>query len=259
MRFKDHFSEHAALYAEFRPLYPERLFEFVAGLTRHHHAALDCGTGNGQAAVGLAVRFDRVIAIDPSVEQIRNAGSRESIEYRVAPAESTGLPSQSVDLVTAAQALHWFNADAFFAEVKRVLVTDGAIAIWGYGDPVLDTAPLDKTLHEFNRGLLEPYWHAERKLLLDGYRTIPFPFDEVAAPRLDIEMRWSLAELGGYLRTWSSVARYTAENGVDPVSGVERALAASWGDTGARRLIRWPLYIRAGTVSRAHAGRHRGS
>ena len=260
MRFKDHFSDRAALYAAFRPLYPEGLFEFVAGLTHQHRVALDCGTGNGQAAVGLVPHFDRIIATDPSAEQLSNATRHERIEYRVARAESSGQAARSVDLVTAAQALHWFDPKPFFAEAKRVLVKDGAIAIWGYGDPILDSAPLRKTLHAFNRGMLEAYWFPERKLLLDGYRDIPFPFDEVTVPRLKLEMRWNLAELAGYLRTWSSTARYTAEHEIDPVPAVESSLAASWGDPGAPRLIRWPLHIRAGTIPmHAHASGNRGS
>jgi SAM-dependent methyltransferase len=260
LRFKDHFSGRAALYAAYRPLYPESLFEFVAGLTHQHRVALDCGTGNGQAAVGLVPHFDRVIATDPSAEQLSNATRHERIEYRIARAESSGQAPRSIDLVTAAQALHWFDAKAFFAEAKRVLVRDGAIAIWGYGDPILDTEPLNKNLHAFNRELLEPYWFPERKLLLDGYRDIPFPFDEVTVPRLELAMRWSLAELAGYLRTWSSTARYFAEHGIDPVIAVERSLAANWGDRGAHRLIRWPLHIRAGIIPmHAHASGNRGS
>jgi ubiquinone/menaquinone biosynthesis C-methylase UbiE len=260
MRFKDHFSERAAIYAAYRPLYPEALFEFVAGLTREHRTVLDCGTGNGQAALALAAHFDRVIATDPSAEQISHAVPHDRIEYRVARAESTGLPAQSVDLVTAAQALHWFDAKLFFEEAKRVLVPDGAIAIWGYGDPILDTAPLDQTLRTFNRELLEPYWSPERKLLLDGYRAVPFPFDEVAVPRLELEMRWTLPELAGFLRTWSSAARYVAEHGVDPVLGVEKSLGACWGVPATARVIRWPLYLRAGKIPIAgRVTRNRGS
>jgi SAM-dependent methyltransferase len=248
LRFKDHFSARAANYSAYRPHYPENLFEYVAGLSREHHAVLDCGTGNGQAAIGLVTHFDRVIATDPSAEQISHAAPHERIEYRIARAESSGLPAESVDLVTAAQALHWFDAKSFFEEARRVLVPGGAIAIWGYGDPTLDTTQLDQTLRAFNRGKLEPYWFPERKLLLDGYRTVPFPFDEVAAPTLELEMSWSLPELAGYLRTWSSAARYLAENGVDPVLKVEKSLAAHWGDPDTRRVIRWPLYLRAGRI-----------
>ena len=246
--FKDHFSGRAALYATYRPLYPPALFEFLAGLTPRHRTALDCGTGNGQAAIGLVSYFDRVIATDPSAEQIRNATSHERIEYRVAAAQSSGLPAQSVNLVTAAQALHWFDAAAFFAEAKRVLAPDGAIAVWGYGDPLLDSAPLDAELHAFNRGLLEPYWFAERKLLLDGYKSIRFPFDKVTVPTFELEMKWTLAELAGYLRTWSATLRYRERHGVDPVLEVERSLATHWGGANAQRLIRWPLHLLAGKM-----------
>jgi SAM-dependent methyltransferase len=248
LRFKDHFSDRAALYATYRPLYPEILFTLLAGLTREHRLALDCGTGNGQAALGLVNHFDRVVATDPSLEQISRATLHRQIEYRVAPADSSGLPDASVDLVTAAQALHWFDAPAFFREAQRVLNSGGAIAVWGYGDPILDSETLDRTLHAFNRGTLERYWFPERQLLLDGYRTIPFPFDEVALPAVELEMRWTLPELAGYLRTWSATARYAAEHGFDPVIDIEKSLSAGWGDPRKPRLVRWPLHIRAGKL-----------
>lgn len=154
-----------------------------------------------------------------------------------------------MDLATAAQALHWFDAAAFFSEARRVLAPGGAIAIWGYGDPILETDALHETLRAFNRGTLEHYWFAERQVLLDGYRTIPFPFDEVVLLPEQLEVRWTLAELAGYLRTWSATARYAAERGFDPVPAVEKSLSRDWGDPGKRRPIRWPLHLRAGRVS----------
>ena len=248
MNFTDHFSKRAALYAAYRPHYPTALFDFVAALTPQHHVALDCGTGNGQAAVGLTDHFDRVIAIDASSEQIRNAVSHPKIELRVARADATGLAEHSVDLVTAAQALHWFDTHLFFSEARRVLSEDGAIAVWGYGDPVLDSTQLDATLHDFNRGTLEHYWPSDRQKLLAGYRDIDFPFAEVPTPHLELTLRWNLSQLAGYLRTWSATARYVNAHGVDPVDDVERSLAAEWGDPQAPREIRWPLYIRAGRL-----------
>ena len=248
MKFKDHFSNRAEAYASFRPHYPKALFTYVAGLCAHHDLALDCGTGNGQAAAEIAEHFDRVIATDPSTRQVENATPRSNVEYRVAPAENSGLPRESVDLVTAAQALHWFDAAAFFSEAARVLKPDGVIAVWGYGDPVLDTPQLQQLLHEFNRVKLEPYWFPERQLLLEGYRTIHFPFAELTTPELELRAEWTLMQLLGYLRTWSSAARYLGKHGSDPVSGIEASLAALWGDAERRRLIRWPIYMRAGKL-----------
>lgn len=254
MNFKDHFSQRAALYATYRPRYPAPLFEYLAGLTPAHDLALDCGTGNGQAAEQLARYFMRVVATDPSSAQIRNATRRENIEYRVARADESGLPARSVDLVTAAQALHWFDAAAFFAETMRVLKPDGALAVWGYGDPILDTTGLHQLLHEFNRVKLEPYWSAERQVLLDGYRAIDFPFVEIEPPSFELRAMWNLAELLGYLRTWSATANYVEQNHADPVAELEPSLAGEWGDPATARLIRWPLYLRAGRLRGADAG-----
>lgn len=195
--------------------------------------------------------FERVIAIDPSADQISRATPHPKIEYRISRAESIGLPDASVDLVTAAQSLHWFDAAAFFGEARRVLNPRGVIAVWGYGDPRLDTDSLDKTLGAFNHEMLEQYWYPERKLLLEGYQTIPFPFDEIALLTMELEMRWTLAELVGYLRTWSATARFVAERGCDPVVGIEQSLSRDWGDVRQLRLVRWPLYIRAGRIPAA--------
>jgi hypothetical protein len=124
----------------------------------------------------------------------------------------------------------------------------GIIAVWGYGDPVLDTDALDRTLHQINRGMLEPYWFPERNLLLQGYKTIPFPFAELDVACQELEMHWTLDELAGYLRTWSATARYVAEHGVDPVADLERALKRDWGEPTRARQVRWPLYVRVGRV-----------
>jgi SAM-dependent methyltransferase len=250
LKFKDFFSDRADLYATYRPHYPDAFFLRISQLTNDHRVAVDCGTGNGQAAIGLAKYFDRVFALDPSEEQLGRAIADQRVEYRSARAEATGLDDSSVNLVTAAQALHWFDATAFFLEAKRILAPGGCVAVWGYADPILDSIPLHKTLHDFNRGLLEEYWYPERQLLLDGYRTLDFPFREVTFPRFVLEMRWTLAQVVGYLRSWSATSRYAEERGVDPVVELEAALARSWGDPDKQRIVRWPLFVRAGMVNK---------
>ena len=244
--FKDHFSSRAALYSQYRPHYPDALFEWLAAIAPRHSLAWDCATGNGQAAVGLASRFKKVVATDASEKQIALAEPHPSIEYRIANASFSGLPDACADLVTVAQAIHWFDHDSFYMEATRVLAPGGAIAIWGYGDPVIDDERLARIVHDYNRVTIESYWRPERDLILAGLRTIPFPFIEIATPSMNLECRWTLEELAGYMRTWSATSAYAAAHGGDPVGPVEAALAEHWGDAKKRHLVRWPLFLRAG-------------
>ncbi len=246
MVFKDHFSDRAKLYSQYRPEYPEALFQWASSLVPDHKTVWDCATGNGQAAKGLARHFDLVIATDASAEQISHAEPDPRIEFRVATADASGLPDRSVDMVTAAQALHWLDLDSFYAEVRRVLKPGMAIVIWGYGDPVLEIEPLQKILQGFNRGTLEEYWRPERLTLLERYANVPFPFREIPTPEMNLEREWTLAEFTGYLRTWSATANYIKQTKADPIPDVESALAGDWGANERRRFIRWPLHIRAG-------------
>ena len=211
--------------------------------------ALDCATGNGQAARGLADHFARVIATDASPKQISNARLHPRIEYRVAPADSSGLPDASVDLVTVAQGLHWLDHARFFAEARRVLRSEGAIAVWGYGDPILDTPELEQTLHHFNRVTIESCWLPERQLLLDGYSTIDFPFREIETPAFTLDREITLAQLMGYVRSWSATARFVEQNGLAEVEKLEKDLSRNWGNPEQTRLVRAPLFLRAGYVN----------
>lgn len=253
MSFKDHFSGHAGIYASFRPGYPPALFDFVAALPRGRSLVWDCATGNGQAAGPLAARFSRVIATDASAEQLAHAEPHPNVEYRQAPAESSGLAGRSVDLVTVATAVHWFDFDRFYAEVERVLAPGGALAVWAYNlariSPAVDLLT-DRLSHEIVRA----WWPPERRFVDEGYRTIPFPFDEVAVPELWIEERWDLDRYLHYLGTWSALTRYVEANGRDPRDEVHDEMAAAWGDPDMERTIRWPLMIRAGIRAGTRAG-----
>jgi SAM-dependent methyltransferase len=242
----DYFSTQAATYAAFRPTYPRELFQFVAASAPARTLVWDCGTGSGQAAAALADDFERVIATDTSAKQLAEATPHPRIDYRVAPAESSGLGDHVADAVTVAQALHWFDIPRFYTEARRVLVPGGLVAVWTYNDPMLGDAGLDGQLQRFNRETVGKYWPPERQLVRDGYRTIPFPFTPVATPELVLMREWTLAELAGYVRSWSATARYAAERATDPVVAFETELASEWGDPTARRQIRWPLVLMAG-------------
>ena len=247
MSFKDHFSGHAALYSRYRPTYPEPLFDFLAGVAPSRALVWDCATGGGQAAVALAERFEKVIATDASTQQIKEAKPHPKIEYRVAPAEAGGLDSASVDLLTVAQALHWFDQEKFYAEAQRTLKPGGVLAVWSYN--LLSITPeLDALVNHFYHDIVGPYWPPERKLVEQGYRGIVFPFTEIPAPEFAMSADWTLDDFTGYLTTWSSVRRYLEAKGADPVAALRPALREKWGDPGKSRRINWPLEMRAGRV-----------
>jgi SAM-dependent methyltransferase len=242
--FKDHFSSRAAGYAKFRPSYPDALFDWLQSLAPGRSLAWDAGTGNGQAARALARRFERVLATDASEQQIAHAEPHARITFCVAPAHESGLEPRTCDLVTAAQALHWFDIPAFFAEARRVLVPRGIIAVWTYGGPALDDKACDAVLQNYVREV-DPYWPPERVLVETGYRTVAFPFEEIAAPALELEMMTTVDAFAGYVRTWSATERYGKELGKDPVAQLEAALRRLWPDRESRR-AHWRLSVRAG-------------
>ena len=247
MTFKDHFSGHAAVYREARPHYPDALFDWLAAAAPGRALAWDAGCGNGQASRALAARFAQVHASDPSAQQIANADARANIDYRVEPAEQCALPDASADLVTVAQALHWFDHPRFYAEVRRVLKPGGLIAAWSYADCRVDAA-VDAVKHRLYVDLTGPYWLPERDHVESGYRTLPFPFEEFAPPRFELCMHWTLAQFLAYLRSWSASQRYLKATGVDPVALVEADLRAAWGDAAAPRAVRWDFHLRCGRV-----------
>jgi SAM-dependent methyltransferase len=242
--FNDHFSHDAPAYAAYRPRYPAELFDWLAEQSTERTEAWDAGTGNGQAAVDLAERFAHVTATDPSAEQIEHAIPHPRVTYKRGTAEESGLDAASFALVTVAQALHWFNIPAFFAEARRVLKPGGVLAAWTYREPELDDDLADKELQQFSM-LVHPYWPAERAIVESGYRTVAFPFEPVKAPRFDMEHSATLEMLTGYLRTWSATTLYMKETGLDPVRELEDRLARLWAD-GERRQLTWELHVRAG-------------
>jgi SAM-dependent methyltransferase len=246
MSFKDHFSRLAAQYSAFRPSYPAAVFDYLAQLCRQRQTAWDCACGNGQATLSLAERFDTVIGTDASQQQVAAAPAHPNVVYRVAAAEGSGLPSASVDLVTVAQALHWFDLDAFYGEVHRVLKESGVLAVWTYGVLHVEGEGVDSLLQEFYRDIVGPFWPPERQLVDEGYRGLAFPFAEISAPGFSMEECWDRQHLVGYLRTWSATARYVEARGVDPVAALDERLGAIWVDEHAARKVTWPLAMRIG-------------
>jgi SAM-dependent methyltransferase len=244
MSFKDHFSRQSAAYRRFRPGYPSALFEFVAARAPGRQLAVDCATGNGQAAVELAGHFDAVLAVDGSTSQLARAERHARVHYAAALAEQLPVREHSVSLVAAAQAVHWFEFGRFHAECRRVLVPGGLLAVWCYEKFRVDAA-VDAVVDRFYTEVVGHHWPAERSYVEQGYRTLPFPWREEAVPDFVLETDWDLEEVMGYLATWSAVQRCKDQLGRDPLPDLRPQLAALWPAAGTRRL-RWPIHMRVG-------------
>jgi SAM-dependent methyltransferase len=246
-RFKDHFSEVAAAYAAHRPSYPPALIDFLARLPPARRLAWDSGCGSGQLSVLLAGPFGRVVATDASPDQIARAAVHPKVEYRCAHAEASGLPERVADLATAAQAAHWFDLTAYYAEVRRVVRPGGIVALISYGVVTAD-ADVDAVIRPFYRDVLAAYWPPERRHVNEGYRSFPFPFDELDVPAFEIRLDWRLEDLVGYVGTWSAVWALEQAEGQGPFATFRRELEAAWGPATAIRTVRWPLALRVGRV-----------
>lgn len=241
----DHFSSVASVYAAARPTYPPALFDWLSRQTRANDLAWDAGAGSGQATLGLADRFTHVLATDISAEQVEKAPQRPNVTWRVTDVE-TRLPDHACDLVTVAQALHWFDHDAFYAEARRVLKPGGVIAAWTYDLlTVADQPAINIEVNAFY-DLVGDWWPPERHHVENGYAELPFPFERFAVPRLAMQAEWDLDHLLAFLKSWSAVGRMTKATGENPVDTQTGALRAAWGNPGHTRTILWPLTILAG-------------
>jgi len=241
--FKDHFSGQSGEYRKYRPDYPPALFDWLASVAPGRRLAIDVATGNGQAAVGLARHFERVIATEPSAEQLREARPHPRVEYRQEPAESMSAETVSADLVTVAQAAHWFDWPRFTAEVARVLRKGGVLAIWSYNNCQV-TPAIDRLVADFSRDVVGPYWPRERRIVEEGYRSFALPFAPMAVPAFEMTTRWDREAMLGYLDTWSAVRRCRAATARDPLALLAQPLAEAWG--AGPRDMRWPLTVLAG-------------
>ncbi len=244
--FKDHFSTLAEAYSRFRPTYPEELYTWLSQISPGRSHVWDCATGGGQAARALAGHFDLVTATDASADQVANCSPHAKVDFRVAPAEDSGLADSSVDLITVAQAVHWFDFDRFYAEVRRVARPGAPIVVWSYPFFSVNEG-IDAVVHRYANDILGSYWPPERALVDNLYRDLPFPFTQIEGPQFEMTRTWKLDHILGYLSTWSSRKNYLADKGEEPLDLVQDALAEAWGPKDGEHLVRWSMFYLAGT------------
>jgi ubiquinone/menaquinone biosynthesis C-methylase UbiE len=246
----DHFGGHASDYVRYRPTYPESWFQGLLELVPGRRLAWDCGTGNAQVARRLAGDFERILASDVSQKQLDQAPPHGRITYRCSPAQQSGLEAASVDLVTVATAVHWFDLAAFYGEVQRVLSPEGLLALWTYGPRLLGPQGVVALVDELSERHLAQDWPAGIELVKEGYRTLPFPFAEIAMPESLSELRWSAEALLGWVGTWSAVHRQRARTGQDPMPEFARRIRAAWpAEPDAPLSFQMPVHARFGRLA----------
>lgn len=246
--FSDHFGTVSRGYAASRPTYPSALFSWLADVSVDRSCAWDVATGNGQAAVDLAAHFEFVVGSDASSAQLENAGRRPNVRYVRSRAERSGLANGCASVVTIAQAFHWFDIDAFNAEVRRVLRPGGVVAAWTYGVLSADSDELSSLIADFHHDVIGPYWPPERAHVDDGYASLDFPFTRLEVPKFTMEADWTLDQLLDYFSSWSATVRYKQALNADPIDVIVDDLALHWGDHERTRTLAWPLTVLAGRV-----------
>ena len=243
------FGLDARAYRAFRPLYPDPLYAWLAGLCANRTAALDCATGTGQAAVGLAQHFEHVVATDTDAAQLASATAHPRIDYVVAAAEALPATLGRFDLVAVAQGAHWFDLPKFYRRLTALLVPAAIVAIWGYSFPRIDAA-VDRLLQRALYTAVDPFWAQGNRVIMDHYRSIAFPFDEIDPPAFEIRERWDRETFFGFVRTWSAYKRLLAAGEPDPLPGIRAKLEESgaW-PAEERRDMRFRLHMRIGRLS----------
>lgn len=247
MIFNDHFSQQSESYRQFRPRYPRQLFEFLADEASSRDSAWDCATGNGQAAVALSEFFERVVATDASQSQVDLAIEQPGVEYRVSRAEESGIDSSSMNVVTVANGVHWFDIPTFFAEAQRVLRPRGIIALWCYESFQIEEELLAGAFQKVY-DQIDGCWQPNLVHVRSHYRELDFPFEEIACPAFEMAQEWSLDQCLGFISSWSAVQTYRAEKQEDPLATHYNEIAKAWGEPEKKRLLRWPLHMKVGRV-----------
>ena len=252
---KDNFSKQADVYAKYRPGYPQELFDFILNHVQYKQVACDFGTGNGQAAKELAKHFEKVFATDISQKQIDKAHQASNIFYSVQPAEQTNFPDNTFDLITVSQALHWFNLNRFYTEVKRVVKPGAWIAVWMYNLPSV-SPEIDELVNvQFYKNKLGKYWDYERKYVDHNYATLSFPFNEMQTPVFTIQLEWTLEEFEGYINSWSALQKFIEANQFNPVDELIKRIHPHWSagtpsEKNEKMKIVFPVYMRMGQIEK---------
>jgi ubiquinone/menaquinone biosynthesis C-methylase UbiE len=242
------FLHNAQEYTAHRPQYPLNLFAYLANLVPHKKVLLDCGTGSGQAARDLTKYFEYVIATDLSYDLLKIAPKESNLIYIKVEAEYLPIRSQTVDMITIGQALHWFSLNKFYGEVNRILKPNGIIAAWCYNQCVINPK-INALISKIYRLVTSTEnLTIQRQYVYNHYQTIPFPFKRISTPKFELCVEWNLKELYGYIATWPGLLEYEKNTNTNVLSQLELAFISAWGDINTKKTITWPIYLLVGEL-----------
>lgn len=243
---KDLFSQGSELYRKARPSYPVEVIQDILKYVPHKKFAWDCGAGSGQFTQLLAPYFEHIVATDLSERQLHQAPYFENVSYQVQSAEQTSFNDRCFDLITVAQALHWFDFKAFYREVNRTLKQDGVLAVIGYGTPKIQHETIQSQLESLYQDILKGYWDEERRHIDTQYETVPFPFELLFNQKYTMQVEWSREQVLAYLNTWSAVRHYREKNAntdcADPLQAFSDAIHQydqAW-------IVEFPIFLKIG-------------
>ncbi|MEN8408429.1 class I SAM-dependent methyltransferase [Acinetobacter bereziniae] len=241
---KDLFSSGSALYQQARPSYPQNVVQEILNHVPERSFAWDCGAGSGQFTQLLTPYFDHIVATDLSEKQLQLAPYFDNVSYQVQSAEHTSFAAHSFDLISVAQAIHWFDFDGFYKEVQRTLKPQGILAVIGYGLIQVENKVIHSMIQDVYFKKLNGYWDAERRYIDEEYQTIPFPFEEITVASFKMQYQWSAAQLLKYLSTWSAIKHYCEKNQDHPLLELAEQLSSEHEDL----KIEFPVFLRLGRV-----------
>ena len=244
---KDLFSAHSGLYARYRPDYPAGLFDYLSSLVENKELAWDCATGNGQAAKVLSEHFKFVEATDISASQLDNAIKKPNIRYQVCAAENTPFADNSFDLITVAQAYHWFRWEEFRKEAIRVGKNGTVVAVWTYNVLISEDEKINRIVQHFYKDITGPYWDSARRFVEEEYATLPFDFDPLPLKKFEIRLQWNKEDFKGYLTTWSAFQQYLKQNGASPLPLIEKDIDNAWAEMDSKS-FHFPITLRSGRI-----------
>ena len=149
--------------------------------------------------------------------------------YHRTPAESAPMiDAGSIDLVTVAAGVHWFDRPAFYREVRRVAHPKGLLAVWTYGPQAHVSPEVDSVITHLVDDIVGPDWPPQMTLVRALYAALDFPFDTIEVGEFACTAKWSLDDVCGVLRTWSGVIRHAARTHHDAIETIRPLLAAAW-------------------------------